>query len=408
MKKLLIVSPFFPPVESVATNRIVAFAKYIGGFEVTVITLQTESNQIKIDDVDLEGKKIKVVRIPDNSLFKKATFKKKRSRLIHNLKALYNRILLFIQLDEYDGWRKEVLSYIDNTIDKYDVVLTSFAPLSAHLIGLHIKNFDNNVFWVADMRDQMSSNIFFPLHYRKKLAKFEKEIVKKADLITAVSKPILDDFKRIAGVVNSDCDFLEVRNGFDFEIDATYRPNSIFTVTYAGSFYGERTPYNFLKAVEELLEHNTIDDIRINFVGVLKPIEISGKLAGKITFLNRIPNSDAVKMMKQSDALLLIHPTTSVKGVYTGKLFEYIGSLRPIIALIDPDDVASTLIRKCNAGFIADNNDIEGIKKAILNAYEIYKGNKTFSPNLEEINACKRVYQVEKLASYLRERLWEN
>jgi len=113
-------------------------------------------------------------------------------------------------------------------------------------------------------------------------------------------------------------------------------------------------------------------------------------------------------MMKKADALLLIHPTTSVKGVYTGKLFEYIGSLRPIIALIDPDDVASTLIRKCNAGFIADNSDNQGIKKAILDVYDIYKGNKKFSPNLEEVSACKRVYQVEKLESFLRERLWKN
>jgi len=63
MRKLLIVSPFFPPVESVATNRIVAFAKYIGGFDVTVITLQVVGSQIKIVDEYIEGKKIKVVRI---------------------------------------------------------------------------------------------------------------------------------------------------------------------------------------------------------------------------------------------------------------------------------------------------------------------------------------------------------
>jgi hypothetical protein len=408
MKKLLIVSPFFPPVESVATNRIVAFAKYIGGFDVTVITLQVDGSQIKIVDEYIDGKKIKVVGIPDNSFFKKATFKKRTNKFIHNLKALYNRILLFIQLDEYDGWRKNVLAYLDKYIDRYDVVLTSFAPLSSHLIGLYIKKRDNKVFWIADMRDQMSSNIFFPHHYRRKLAKFEKLIVKEADLITAVSMPVLDDFKRIAGEVKSDCDFLEIRNGFDFEIDFTYKPNNVFTVTYAGSFYGERNPYNFLKAVEELLENNEIDDIRINFVGVLKPIEVSGKLAGKIKFLNRIPNVEAVKMMKQSDALLLIHPTTSVKGVYTGKLFEYIGALRPIIALIDPDDVAAMLIHKCNSGFVADNSDIGEIKKAIINAYDIYKGNKKFSPNLDEVNACKRMYQVEKLESYLRERLWKN
>jgi len=73
------------------------------------------------------------------------------------------------------------------------------------------------------------------------LAKFEKVIVKKVDLITAVSTPILDDFKRIADEVKSDCDFLEIRNGFDFEIDFTYKPNNVFTVTYAGSFYGKKS-----------------------------------------------------------------------------------------------------------------------------------------------------------------------
>ena len=66
------------------------------------------------------------------------------------------------------------------------------------------------------------------------------------------------------------------------------------------------------------------------------------------------------------DANLVIHPTTQRKGVYTGKLFDYISARKPILALMDESDVAAQLIRDFDCGYICDNSNIQGIKQQIL------------------------------------------
>jgi glycosyltransferase involved in cell wall biosynthesis len=396
--KLFIISPFYPPVESIATNRIVSFCRYLKSFDITVIT-KSEN-----DFIEEEYDAIKVIRIPDRSILKKATFHKKTDFIIHNLKALYNRALLFFQLDEYDGWRKSVLNFIKEKSLNIDILITSFAPISPHIIGIYLKERCPKMIWVADMRDQMSSNIFFPKHYREKIKPYEAEILEKADIITAVSKPIIEEFAKKA--VRQDIEFLEVRNGYDFEIkDIDLPKNKIWTVTYTGTFYGSRNPDNFLKVVKKLIIDKRIDDIKINLVGVTKPIPIDPILKEKVKFFNKVSNNDAIDFMRSSDALLLIHPTSELKGIYTGKLFEYIGVLRPIIALVDPEDVAADLIREGDFGFVADNDNIEEISNIIIKAYNIWKGEVKFMPNIGIAKQCHRKFQVEKLEELLLRRL---
>ncbi|MGC9061799.1 hypothetical protein [Calditerrivibrio sp.] len=400
MKKynLLLITPFYPPVESVATNRMVAFCKYLKHFNITVLT---RSNKFHSDEM-VDG--VRVIRVPDRSLFKKATFNRKTNVFLHNIKALYNRILLFTQLDEYDGWRSSVFDYLNKNKPDVDVVLSSFAPISTHIIALYLKNLNKKIVWVADMRDHMSSNIFFPERYRKKIGHYEGEILSRADIITAVSKPIIEEFE--GKTQRKDIIFLEIRNGYDFEpCFDNPSANSVWTVTYTGTFYGLRNPDNFLKVVKELLQQGDIDDIRINFVGVTKPMVVDELLKEKVHFFDKVSNKESIDHMRKSDALLLIHPTSELKGVYTGKLFEYIGVVRPILALVDPDDVAADLIKKGNFGFVADNNDIEGIKKCILKCYDLWKNGEKFNPDIELVKTCHRRFQVEILEKRLMEEL---
>ncbi|MEF3255530.1 MAG: hypothetical protein K6348_08230, partial [Deferribacterales bacterium] len=286
-KKLLIVSPFFPPVESVATNRIISFVKYLTGYDITVISINDNGNELKRGRFEVfPNRYIDLIRVPNISFFKKATFKKRGNIILHKMKALYNRILLATSLDEYDGWRKAVIKYIRNIdIKEFDILITSFAPLSSHLIGLEIKQLHPKIVWVADMRDQMGSNIFFPKYYRKKLMHYEKLIVEVADCITGVSKPIVEEFEALSKDIGKSVDLLEIRNGFDFELDLTSKPeNKIFTITYAGTFYGDRNPDNFLKVIENLLKDGVVGDILINFVGVIKPIKVPDILKDKVKF----------------------------------------------------------------------------------------------------------------------------
>jgi len=49
-----------------------------------------------------------------------------------------------------------------------------------------------------------------------------------------------------------------------------------------------------------------------------------------ITFILFVFNVRLAFSFKESDALLLIHPSNGRKGIFTGKLFEYLGVLKPI------------------------------------------------------------------------------
>ena len=84
-------------------------------------------------------------------------------------------------------------------------------------------------------------------------------------------------------------------------------------------------------------------------------------------------------------------------GVYSGKLFEYIAAQRPIIAIVDKNDVAAKLIKELNAGFIASESDINEIQHAILNCYQSWKNKKQFQVDLEEVKKLHRKFQVDKL-----------
>jgi hypothetical protein len=90
------------------------------------------------------------------------------------------------------------------------------------------------------MRDEMSMNQMLNERDRLYYRKIEEKIGVNADLVTAVSKPILDGFQAI--FKSTTCQFLEIRNGFDHDFTPIQVHNELFTLVYAGTFYGKRKP----------------------------------------------------------------------------------------------------------------------------------------------------------------------
>jgi hypothetical protein len=91
------------------------------------------------------------------------------------------------------------------------------------------------------------------------------------------------------------------------------------------------------------------------------------------------------------------------KGFYTGKLFEYMASLRPILALVDKDDIAAQLIRESMTGYIADSENIGEIKAALLQAYNDWREHGEFEPNIEIIKKHHRREQAKRLQGLIME-----
>lgn len=391
-KNILIISIYYPPIQSIASNRIYSFAKYLDKekYNVYVHTLG-DNNSIKNDN------NIVVQRVKNDILFKPLLFTKRTNKLIHYAKVIYNKFVKYFFEDEYRGWIRKSLNILPQFLKEknIDIVISSYAPTAPHSVALELKKEFPHLKWIADMRDEMSQGLGLHLKLRKKYQNLENEIFTYANAVTSVSKPLVDEFASLSN--NKNVIFCEIRNGYDFELDERKADYDVFTISYTGNFYGDINPTNFLKALNNLLQKDNTKKIHIQFVGVKTHFEIPKLLQDKISIVSPVSHSKAIEIMKNSDALLLIHPTNGRKGVYTGKLFEYLASLKPIIALIDEDDVASKLIQKANAGYVCDNDNIEKIGIILEEAYTEWKEKRKREFNLEIIKKHHRKEQVKRL-----------
>ncbi len=397
-KNILIISIYYPPIQSIASNRIYSFTKYLDKekYNIFVHTLGDE-NFIENEN------SIEIQRVKNNILFKPLLFKKRTNKLMHYSKVVYNKLVKYLFEDEYRGWIAESLQNLSKFIKEknIDIIISTYAPTAPHIVALELKKEFPSLKWIADMRDEMSQGLGLNPKLKEKYIKLESEIFNYANAVTSVSKPLVDEFASLSS--NKNIIFREIRNGYDFELEERENGNELFTITYMGNFYGERNPINFLKALNNFIQKDSYKKVLVQLVGVKTHFEIPELLKDKVNIIPSVKHSEAIEIMKSSDALLLIHPANGRKGVFTGKLFEYLASLKPIIALVDEDDVASYLIQEANAGYICDNANIEKIEIILEEVYKEYKENIKRKLNIDIIKKHHRKEQVKRLEDLIDE-----
>jgi glycosyltransferase involved in cell wall biosynthesis len=204
--------------------------------------------------------------------------------------------------------------------------------------------------------------------------------------------------------------FFYLPNGFDSaDYPTGVVPNDeIFTVTYTGSLYGVRNPKTFLQAVEELVKEGSIDlrKIRLKFIGRfgadVQEMFRSTSIHEAIEVVPYLPHSESIRELLRASALLLIVDETKDSAeIVPGKVFEYIGARRPILALA-PNGAAAELLQETRSGFVAPNADVAAIKRAFVECYEKFGYRKqTFEPNEEAIRRYERREITNQLAVLL-------
>lgn len=406
MKKILIISTFYKPIQCVAANRINAFAKYLHefGYDVTVLTCGYAYNVGE----NIEGG-IRVIRLINESKGILSPFDthQKENKFIHYMKCLYNIGIQNISIDSDANWTKIALIKAEYLMKEYDFdyILSSALPIGPHIVGMELKKKYPKVKWIADMRDAISEPRGVSCIYKYQIRKLEKNILNTCDCLLAVSKPQLELFE--AHYEGNDIDkFYQIRNGFDFVFEPNRLKNkkAYFSIIYAGSFYGARKPNNFFLALLRVLAKHEMK-LKVRIIGNKAPIEIPLGLRNIVSEESALPYEAICKEMKNADALLMVTPSCLEKGIYTGKLFDYLGSGTPIIALAPPDDVAGQLIKQANAGYVAANEDVDAIENIIEKAYDDWATNAFTQPRIEVIKMHHRKEQVRRLLSVLEKDL---
>lgn len=395
MKKnrIALITTYFPPQKSVATNRMLAFVEFLKvDFEIAVFCLGDQEKST------LYKEETKVFYSSGSWIQRKAKHQPSDQKLQHHFKTGINLILNKVYKNPLSKWQKSSLAKLksEHQNTPFDFVISSHAPPEAHLVASEFIKENKQIPWLADMRDEMSLNPGVNAAQKKHLQEIEHIVNTYAKAITSVSLPILNDFRRICPKITL---FEEVRNGFnhDYKNPFNKASDTIFRFGYFGTFYGERKPQHFFKALENILKSKPEVEFEIHLFGVHKNYEVPNVLIDRVFVQDSLPYLEAIHKMGEMDANLLILPKVEQKGVFSGKVFDYISVQKPVFACVDTTDVAAELIQEINAGYVAEFDDVNVIQTEIENAFKDKADGILKIANTEQVNSLHRKNQVQKL-----------
>ncbi|WP_136668217.1 glycosyltransferase family 4 protein [Flavobacterium sp. H122] len=425
MKKVLIITYYWPPAGGPGVQRWLKFVKYLPDFDIQPIVYIPENPTYPLVDTNLLAEVPKEVTILKNkiiepyawaSMFSKNSTKKISSGIIPAQKKqsfmqkmmLWVRGNLFIP-DARALWVKPSISYLSEYIQENNIetIITTGPPHSLHLIGLGLKK-KLNVKWIADFRDPWTTIGYHKaLKLTKKSAQkhkdLESEVMNSADELIVTSPTTKKEFEAITNKP-----IHVITNGYDAERIAKLSLDEKFTLAHIGSFLSDRNPQIVWQVLEELINENAdfASDFQLKLIGatsqeVLASINDYG-LNDYVNNLGYVSHQEAVEHQRKSQVLLLIEiDSEETKSIIPGKVFEYIVSERPIVAVGPQGSDFAEIITGTNTGNFFTYNEKENLKTILQKHYEAYKRNelKAYGVGLQQYS---RKNLTQKLSEIIK------
>lgn len=367
--KVLIVSYYFAPYNTIGAVRVSKLAKYWTrqGHDVKVLTaknvplLETLPLEIAQENI-IDTPWFNVDFIPELLFGGKAKVAKRgyptSNSLANKLKLAYKTIFNFP--DSQIGWYPYALRYAKKLLQdwKPDFIYASATPFTSLIVAKSLSS-TYQIPWFAELRDLWVDNHYhsYPKVRRFIEEKLEKQILSTATGLITVSQPLADKLRQKYSLP-----IAVILNGFDSEDFPEDMKEQFFDLNYLNIVYtgtiqlGYQDPSPLFAALASL--GTEAEKVRIHFYGRLSENTIS-QIAGqyKIGCLVKVHSpvayGEALQIQIQADILLLLlYNDPAEKGVYTGKLFEYIGARRPILGIGTSDGVAAELIEQREIGFV--------------------------------------------------------
>lgn len=95
------------------------------------------------------------------------------------------------------------------------------------------------------------------------------------------------------------------------------------------------------------------------------------RLDQTVEFKGYLPHRESIALLIGADLLWLVIDPSEGKTVATGKLYEYLGAKKPILANVPEDGAAARLINETKTGVVISFNDTRSIVEYILACYKI-------------------------------------
>ena len=401
MKKVLVITYYWPPSGGAGVQRWVKFIKYFKDQNINpfIISVDPDFASYPLIDNSLKND------IPDNtnvyltktnepySFYKKinnnqtpyAGFANEGRPNFFQKIARFIRGNFFIP-DSRKGWNNFAYKKAVEILEKenIDTVITTSPPHSTQLIGLKLKE-TQNIKWIADLRDPWTDIYYYKSMLHTKWAKqkdlnYEKRVIEKSDKVVVVSDSIKQLLLNKSNLVKESKIHI-IPNGFDDDdfLVSSKNNNSKFLLSYVGTITKDYP----LKSIKKSI---SILNINLEFTG--KADEPTKLLLNEVaSFNNHVKHKESINLLLASDMLLLVIPKISNnKGILTGKLFEYLGARKPILCIGPTDGDAAKIIEECKAGKTFDYSDENGIYDFI----ETYMSNEFIFENKNYLKYSRR------------------
>lgn len=430
MKKVLIITYYWPPTGGGGVQRWLKFVKYFRKFGIEPIIFTPENpEQPSVDESLIE-------EIPDNievikntiwepyKFYKKFTGRKKsdkiqtaflsekksKSSLLENI-SIWIRGNLFIP-DARKFWIKPSVKLLQQYLSNntVDAIISTGPPHSAHMIAYELKK-KTSIPWLADFRDPWTNIDYYKdlkLGKRadQKHHKLEKLILENADAISVISPGMNREFQ---GIV--DRDFHIIPNGYDeedLEIKRETQNNNSFILSHIGSLTKTRTPECLFQVLGEMVNEDPefARKLKIRNIGklditALESVKKCG-LENHLEIIDYLPHNKVIKeQVSATMLLLLVNNTPNAKLILTGKIFEYLASERPIICIAPPDGDAASIINETNSGKVFDFKDSKNLKEYLKKSFIQFNEGK-LNYKSKDIEKYSRLNLTEKMSELIK------
>jgi len=371
MKRLLIITYYWPPNGGAGVQRWLKFTKYLPQHGWQPVVYTPSNPEVIMPDPALEGEvpaEAEIVRYPITEpygFYKRLTGRGKDTKVHTGFLseekrqgwredlALWVRSNLFIP-DARVWWVKPSIRHLKAYLKEHpvDAVVTTGPPHSLHLIGLALKR-DLGLRWISDWRDPWT-NIDFYQQLKltgwadRKHRRLEGDVLREADRTIAVGWTMAAELEAL-GAKHVDV----ITNGYDpADVPSPAAPvDEAFSLVHVGSLTATRNAPGLWKALALLCAQDPVfaAKLKLRFVGavdhsVLASIAEAG-LSEKVERVGPVSHAEAMRQMQQARVLLLLlNDTANARGILTSKLFEYLSVGRPLLSIGPKDgDVARVL-----------------------------------------------------------------
>ena len=398
MKRVLVISYYWPPTGGSGVQRWVKFSKYLPdeGWQPVIYTPENPE-QLAIDtslekEVSGQVEIIKTRIVEPYEVYKKLLSRSGHSKEAVEVnpvnaqsKSLIQKVAMWVRGNLFRPdprclWINPSVKYLKKYLKEHpvDLIVSTGPPQSMHIIGMKLAR-ETGLPWIADFRDPWTRIFYFKHLSMMRITerwhhRMEKKVLDSADAIVAVSPLVQQDFQAM-----TQTDVELITNGFDecdFPggrcIDADGGPDKPFMITHTGLFAADGNPTVLWEVLAEKCREDECFDkaLKINLIGktdsqILESLQAAG-IVDKVVDKGYQPHHVAVEEQRKASLLILpLRKEPEYKAVLPGKLFEYMASWRPVLGIGQPDGAMSMILNTTKTGIVLNWNDKTSISRYI-------------------------------------------